>query len=103
MVYQSWLASRPDLSPKVRRGYEDNWRFRVEPKFGKWPIGRICEICPGMGQRNDRTGLSPDCAVDAFRAADDAGSCHRGPEAARKESRLEGAVPSHWAKRATCI
>jgi hypothetical protein len=25
-VYHSWLASRPDLSPKVRRGYEDNWR-----------------------------------------------------------------------------
>jgi hypothetical protein len=23
-VYQSWIASRPDLSPKVRRGYEDS-------------------------------------------------------------------------------
>lgn len=23
-VYKAWLASRPDLSPKVRRGYEDN-------------------------------------------------------------------------------
>ena len=23
-VYRSWLASRPDLSPKVRRGYDDN-------------------------------------------------------------------------------
>jgi len=41
VVYKSWLASRPDLSPKVRRGYEDNWRLRIEPKFGKWPIGRI--------------------------------------------------------------
>jgi integrase len=41
IVYCSWLASRPDLSPKVRRGYEDNWRLRVEPKFGNWPIGRI--------------------------------------------------------------
>lgn len=41
VVYESWLASRPDLSPKVRRGYEDNWRPRIEPKFGNWPIGRI--------------------------------------------------------------
>jgi integrase len=41
VVYKSWLASRPDLSPKVRRGYEDNWRLRIEPKFGSWPIGRI--------------------------------------------------------------
>ena len=31
VVYKSWLASRPDLSPKVRRGYEDNWRLRIEP------------------------------------------------------------------------
>ena len=41
VVYKSWLAARPDLSPKVRRGYEDNWRLRIEPKFGSWPIGRI--------------------------------------------------------------
>ncbi len=41
VVYKSWLASRPDLSLKVRRGYEDNWRLRIEPKFGNWPIGRI--------------------------------------------------------------
>jgi integrase len=41
VVYTSWLASRPDLSLKVRRGYEDNWRLRIEPKFGNWPIGRI--------------------------------------------------------------
>lgn len=41
VVHKSWLASRPDLSPKVRRGYEDNWRLRIEPKFGNWPIGRI--------------------------------------------------------------
>ena len=40
-VYQSWLASRPDLSAKVRRGYEDNWRLRIEPQFGSWPIGKI--------------------------------------------------------------
>src|SRR5271165_4744475 len=40
-VYRSWLASRPDLSAKVRRGYEDNWRLRIEPRFGDWPIGRI--------------------------------------------------------------
>src|SRR5258708_37534379 len=40
-VYQSWLASRLDLSPKVRRGYEDNWRNRIEPKFGSWHVARI--------------------------------------------------------------
>ncbi|MGV7254538.1 tyrosine-type recombinase/integrase [Mycobacterium kansasii] len=40
-VYRSWLASRPDLSMKVRRGYEDNWRLRIEPRFGAWPIARI--------------------------------------------------------------
>jgi integrase len=40
-VYQSWIASRPDLSPKVRRGYKDNWRLRVEPQFGAWPISKI--------------------------------------------------------------
>lgn len=40
-VYKSWLASRPDLSAKVRRGYEDNWRLRIEPQFGSWPIARI--------------------------------------------------------------
>ncbi|MBJ7287588.1 site-specific integrase [Williamsia sp.] len=40
-VYKSWLASRPDLSAKVRRGYTDNWRLRIEPKFGEWPISRI--------------------------------------------------------------
>lgn len=40
-VYRSWLTSRPDLSPKVRRGYEDNWRRRIEPRFGSWHIARI--------------------------------------------------------------
>lgn len=40
-VYKSWLASRLDLSPKVRRGYEDNWRNRIEPRFGEWHIARI--------------------------------------------------------------
>ena len=33
--------SRPDLSAKVRRGYEDNSRLRIEPRFGNWPIARI--------------------------------------------------------------
>jgi integrase len=41
LVYRSWLASRPDLSAKVRRGYEDNWRLRIEPRFGSWPIAKI--------------------------------------------------------------
>jgi len=40
-VYRSWLASRPDLSAKVRRGYEDNWRLRIEPRFGSWAIASI--------------------------------------------------------------
>lgn len=40
-VYDSWLASRPDLSAKVRRGYMDNWRLRIEPRFGSWPIAKI--------------------------------------------------------------
>jgi integrase len=40
-AYQSWLASRLDLSPKVRRGYEDNWRNGIEPQFGEWHIARI--------------------------------------------------------------
>jgi hypothetical protein len=42
-VYQSWIASRPDLSAKVRRGYEDNWRLRIQPRFGigNWLIAKI--------------------------------------------------------------
>lgn len=40
-VYKGWLASRLDLSPKVRRGYEDNWRSRIEPRFGSWHVARI--------------------------------------------------------------
>ena len=40
-VYKAWLASRLDLSPKVRRGYEDNWRSRIEPRFGNWHVARI--------------------------------------------------------------
>lgn len=40
-VYRSWLASRLDLSPKVRRGYQDNWRNRIEPRFGGWHVARI--------------------------------------------------------------
>jgi integrase len=40
-VYKSWISSRPDLSPKVRRGYEDNWRMRICPRFGGWSISKI--------------------------------------------------------------
>ena len=25
----------------MRRGYEDNWRLRIEPRFGGWQIGKI--------------------------------------------------------------
>jgi integrase len=39
--YRSWLVSRPDLSVKVFRGYEDNWRLRIEPRFANWPIGKV--------------------------------------------------------------
>ena len=40
-VYRSWIALRPDLSAKVRRGYEDNWRLRIQQHFGNWPIAKI--------------------------------------------------------------
>ena len=40
-VYRSWLASRPDLSAKVRRGYQDNGRLRIEPRYGRWQISKI--------------------------------------------------------------
>ena len=40
-VYQSWLASRLDLSPMVRRGYEDIWRLQIKPRFGGWSVGKI--------------------------------------------------------------
>ena len=40
-VYRSWLASRPDLSAKVRRGYQDNGRLRIEPRCGRWQISKI--------------------------------------------------------------
>jgi integrase len=40
-VYAGWMASRVDLSPKVRRGYQDIWRLRLEPRFGSWYVGKI--------------------------------------------------------------
>jgi hypothetical protein len=40
-VDKAWLASRLDLSPKVRHGQEDNWRSRIEPRFGSWHVSRI--------------------------------------------------------------
>jgi integrase len=40
-VYDAWLVSRLDLSPKVRRGYEDIWRLRLQPRFGGWQVGKI--------------------------------------------------------------
>lgn len=59
-VYRSWLASRPDLSAKVRRGYEDNWRLRIEPQFGPWPIGKIDhESIQRWVNDLTATGLSP--------------------------------------------
>lgn len=40
-VYASWIATRQDVTPKVRRGYEDNWRNHVEPAFALWPVTKI--------------------------------------------------------------
>lgn len=40
-VYEAWLASRLDLSPKVRRGYEDIWRLGQQPPFGGWQVSKI--------------------------------------------------------------
>ena len=59
-VYRSWIASRPDLSPKVRRGYMDNWRLRVDPRFGSWPVAGINheEIQTWVNDMSE-AGLSP--------------------------------------------
>ena len=40
-VYAAWLPSQLDLSPKVRRQYEDIWRLRLQPRFGRWQINKI--------------------------------------------------------------
>lgn len=79
-VYRSWLASRPDLSAKVRRGYEDNWRLRIEPQFGTWPIGKVDHesiqrwandmTATGLGSRTVRwthtvLKMTLDYAIDA--------------------------------------
>jgi len=59
-VYRSWIASRPDLSAKVRRGYEDNWRLRIQPRFGNWPIAKIDhESIQRWVNEMSASGLSP--------------------------------------------
>lgn len=40
-AYRSWLATRQDVTAKVKRGYEDNWRLHVEPRFGGWPVTKV--------------------------------------------------------------
>ena len=40
-VFEAAMASRLDLSSKVRRGYGDIWRLRIEPRFGGWSVGKI--------------------------------------------------------------
>ncbi|MFT9536209.1 tyrosine-type recombinase/integrase [Mycobacteroides abscessus subsp. abscessus] len=40
-VYERWLSTRVDLTPKVRRGYEDCWRISVHPEFGSWPLNAL--------------------------------------------------------------
>ncbi|MFT7022883.1 MAG: integrase [Rhodococcus sp. (in: high G+C Gram-positive bacteria)] len=39
-AYTSWLATRQDLTPKVRRGYEDCWRLSVST-FASWPVSKL--------------------------------------------------------------
>ncbi|MEV8236426.1 site-specific integrase [Rhodococcus sp. NPDC077669] len=39
-AYTSWLATRQDLTPKVRRGYEDCWRLSVSV-FADWPVSKL--------------------------------------------------------------
>jgi integrase len=59
-VYKAWLASRLDLSPKVRRGYEDNWRARIEPRFGSWHVSRIDhQSIQGWVNEMAASGLGP--------------------------------------------
>jgi integrase len=59
-VYRSWLASRPDLSPKVRRGYEDNWRSRIDPRFGSWHVSAIDhQAIQGWVNEMSESGLGP--------------------------------------------
>lgn len=59
-VCRRWLASRPDLSPKVRRGYEDNWRLRIQPRFGRWPVAKIDhESIQHWVNEMSQSGLSP--------------------------------------------
>jgi integrase len=59
-VYRSWLASRPDLSPKVRRGYEDNWRSRIDPRFGSWHVSAIDhQSIQGWVNEMSESGLGP--------------------------------------------
>jgi integrase len=60
LVYHSCIASRPDLSAKVRRGYEDNWRLRIQPRFGNWPIAKIDhESIQRWVNEMSASGLSP--------------------------------------------
>nr|WP_246372129.1 site-specific integrase [Gordonia humi] len=40
-VYDDWIATRQDVTAKVKRGFEDNWRLHVEPAFGSWPVSRV--------------------------------------------------------------
>lgn len=62
-VYRGWLASHLDLSPKVRRGYEENWRSRIEPRFGSWHVARIDhQSIQGWVNEMAASGRSP-CTV----------------------------------------
>lgn len=40
-AYQRWLASRADLTAKVRRGYMDCYRLAVQPHFGVWSVTQV--------------------------------------------------------------
>jgi integrase len=59
-VFRPWFASRQDLSPKVRRGYEDIWRLRIEPRFGGWHVTKIDhQSIQAWVNEMSASGLSP--------------------------------------------
>jgi integrase len=59
-VFRPWFASRQDLSPKVRRDYEDIWRLRIEPRFGGWHVTKIDhQSIQAWVNEMSASGLSP--------------------------------------------
>jgi integrase-like protein len=71
-VYRSWIASRADLSAKVRRGYEDNSRLRIQPRFCNWPIAKIDHesIQRWVNEMSAFRAQPPDCPMDTYGSQD---------------------------------